>query len=399
VNRRLLISAAPGETRAAWMEDGRLADLVVQRDDRPSRLGDIFLGRVAKVDKGLDAAFVELGLSRPGLLPLGEAPKRRLSEGDAVVVRVLREAAGSKGVRLSARIHSPPPGLEQSARDNKPPALLVRGDDPIDRMLAARQAPEEIVIDDPAAFAEAKRRLAGQGEELIGRVKLDLDPASLFEREGVEAEIETLLRPRVALPSGGFLLIEPVATLTAVDVNSGGHGPVSQQALAVNLEAAAEIPRQLRLRALSGLIVIDFLTLEEGRFRKRVVTALLGGLKHDPEPTRVFPMAASGLVEMTRRRGRPALHELMTEACGIDGSGRLKDPVTLAFEALRAARREATAWPGAGLAIRAAPAVIAALEGPVSAARLALEQRLGRPLALATSTGGPGEAPEVAATP
>ena len=397
MSRRLLISAAPGETRAAWMEDGRLADLVVQRDDRPSRLGDIYHGRVAKVDKALDAAFVELGLSCAGFLPLGEAPRRRLSEGDAVVVRVLREAAGSKGVRLTARIHSPPAGLEQSARDSKPPALLVRGDDPIDRMLAARQAPDEIVIDDPAAFAEAKHRLAGQGEELIGRVKLDLDPAPLFEREGVEAEIEALLRPRVALPSGGFLLIEPVATLTAIDVNSGGHGPVSQQALAVNLEAAAEIPRQLRLRSLSGLIVIDFLALEEGDFRKRVVTALLGGLKHDPEPTRVFPMAVSGLVEMTRRRGRPALHEFMTEACGIDGGGRLKDPVTLAFEALRVARREAMARPGARLAIRAAPAVIAALKGPVTTARQALEERLGRTLDLVEAQGRAGEAAEVLA--
>ncbi len=395
MSRRLLISAAPGETRAAWMEDGRLADLVVQRDDRPSRLGDIYHGRVAKVDKSLDAAFVELGLSRAGFLPLAEAPKRRLSEGDAVVVRVLREAAEPKGVRVTARIHNPPPGLEQAARDAKPPALLVRGDDPIERVLAARRAPDEIVIDDPVAFAETKRRLTGRVEERTCRVKLDLEPAPLFEREGVEAEIETLLRPRVALPSGGFLLIEPVTTLTAIDVNSGGHGPMSQQALAVNLEAAAEIPHQLRLRALSGLIVIDFLTLEESGFRKRVVTALLGGLKRDPEPTRVFPMAESGLVEMTRRRGRPALHELLTEACGIDGSGRLKDPVTLAFDALRAARREVAARPGAGLAIKAAPAVIAALQGPVATARLALEERLGRTLELVEARSRAGDPAEV----
>jgi Ribonuclease G/E len=282
MTRRLVISALPGETRAAWLEDGRLVELVVRRADRPSHLGDLYHGRVAKVDKALDAAFVELGLARPGLLPLSEAPGRRLSEGDAVIVRVLREAAGGKGVRLSARIKDPPPNLEQKARDARPPALLVRGDDPLERVLAARTAPDEIVVDDPDTHAEIKARLAGQGGLPAGCLRLDLDPAPLFEREGLEGEIEALLEPRVELPSGGHLLIEPVRTLTAVDVNSGRHdgrGTAPDQALAVNLEAAAEIPRQLRLRALSGLIVVDFLALPEGRPRRQVVAALRAGLK------------------------------------------------------------------------------------------------------------------------
>jgi Ribonuclease G/E len=221
VSRRLVISALPGETRAAWLEDGRLADLVVRRADRPSHLGDLYHGRVAKVDKALDAAFVELGLARPGLLPLSEAPGRRLSEGDAVIVRVLREAAGGKGVRLSARIKDPPPNLEQTARDAKPPAPLVRGDDPLERLLTACALPDEILVDDPGTHAEIKARLAGRGDVAGGCLRLDLDPAPLFEREGLDAEIEALLEPRVELASGGHLLIEPVRTLTAIDVNSG----------------------------------------------------------------------------------------------------------------------------------------------------------------------------------
>jgi Ribonuclease G/E len=399
MTRRLVISALPGETRAAWLEDGRLVELVVRRADRPSHLGDLYHGRVAKVDKALDAAFVELGLARPGLLPLSEAPGRRLSEGDAVIVRVLREAAGGKGVRLSARIKDPPPNLEQKARDARPPALLVRGDDPLERVLAARTAPDEIVVDDPDTHAEIKARLAGQGGLPAGCLRLDLDPAPLFEREGLEGEIEALLEPRVELPSGGHLLIEPVRTLTAVDVNSGRHdgrGTAPDQALAVNLEAAAEIPRQLRLRALSGLIVVDFLALPEGRPRRQVVAALRAGLKNDPEPVRVQAMAPSGLVELTRRRGRPALHELLTGPCGIGGGGRVKDPAALAFEALRAVRREAAARPGAAVTLRAAPAVIAALEnGPAAAARRALEKRLGRPLALTAEAAPPGEGAEI----
>jgi Ribonuclease G/E len=398
MSRRLVISALPGETRAAWLEDGRLTDILIRRADRPSHLGDLYQGRVTKVDKALDAAFVELGLARPGLLPLSEAPRRRLSDGDAVVVRVLREAAGGKGLRLSARIMGPPPDLQQRARDSRPPTLLARGDDPLERMLAAGTPPDEIMVDDPATHAEIAARLGG-GEDARGRLRLDLEPKPLFEREGLEAEIEALLAPRVALPSGGHLLIEPVRTLTAIDVNSGRHdsrGGANEQALAVNLKAVAEIARQLRLRALSGLIVVDFLALAEERARRKVAAALRTALKDDPEPARVFPMAPSGLLEMTRRRGRPALHELLTVPCGIGGGGRVKDPTTLAFEALRAARAEAAARPEAGIAITADPGVIAALEsGAAAAARRVLEERLGRLLRLAAADVPPGEAARI----
>jgi Ribonuclease G/E len=99
---------------------------------------------------------------------------------------------------------------------------------------------------------------------------------------------------------------------------------------------------------------------------------------------------------LTRRRGRPALHELLTGPCGIGGGGRVKDPAALAFEALRAVRREAAARPGAAVTLRAAPAVIAALEnGPAAAARRALEKRLGRPLALTAEAAPPGEGAEI----
>ncbi len=390
MNGRLLISALPGETRAAWLEDERLSDLVVQRADRPSQLGSLYHGRVTKVDKQLDAAFVELGLERAGLLPLSEAPGRRLGEGDGVIVKVLREAAAGKGPRLSARIIDPPPDLEARAREARPPALLSDGNDPLGRLLAAGQSLDEIVVDDPAAFARVKAQLGDIPPE---RLRLDLEAVPLFERAGIEVEIEALLEPRVALPGGGHMLIEPVTTLTAIDVNSGA---AAARALAVDLEAAAEIPRQLRLRALSGLVVVDFLALEDGEDRRKVVAALRRGLKQDPEPGRVFAMAPSGLVELTRRRGRPPLHELMTEPCGLGGLGRVKDPVTLAFEALRAVRREAAAQPAAPVILRAAAAVVEALaNGPAAAARAALEERLGREVSLVSHEIPPGESAQV----
>lgn len=384
MSRRLLISAQPGETRIAWLDGGKLCDLVVLRDDRPWLVDNLYLGRVTARDPGLAAAFVDIGRDRPGLLPLNEAPKG-LSEGDAVAVRVTRAPQAEKGPRLTGcRL---PAALRTEAERLSPPALLRAAEDPFEAALAATPPPDAIVIDDPACFAQAQARLAARPEGL-DRLSLDLDPETPFEREGVEAAIEALLEPRVALASGGHLLVEPVNTLTAIDVNSGGaggrDGPASQ-ALAVDLEAAAEIPRQLRLRGLSGLIVIDFLALREAAARQRVAEALKDGLKQDPRSGRVQAMRHSGLVEMTLRRARPALHELLTEPCGLGGLGglgRTKDPVTLAYEALRAARRAALGSPGGKIALAAGARVIAALQGPAAAALADFEARFGRPLDL-----------------
>ncbi len=387
MNRRLLISALPGETRAAWLDDGRLRDLAILRDDRPWLVDNLYLGRVTARDPGLAAAFVDIGLARPGLLPLDEAPKG-LSEGNSIAVRVTRaphsDPREDKGVRLTGcRL---PAGLRAEADKLRPPALLRAAEDPNAAALSAAPPPDAIVIDDPDAFARAKARLAGR-PELLERLSLDLDPETPFERDGVEAAIEALLEPRIALPSGGHLLIEPVRTLTAIDVNSGG-ATGRDMALAVDLEAAAEIPRQARLRGLSGLIVVDFLELREEAARKRVTAALKDGLSRDRRPSRVRAMRRSGLVEMTLRRARPALHELLTEPCGLGGLGRVKDPVTRAYEALHAAKRTALRNPGRKIALAAGPRVIAALQGPAAAALASHEARFGRPLALRAHAAG-----------
>ncbi len=393
---KLLVSAQPGELRAAWIDGGRLVDLVIQRDDHPSRLGEIRIGRVAALDRGLGAAFVELGLERAGFLPLSEAPGERLTEGAAVTVRVLRDATADKGPRLTARLIDPPPDLEQLVRDAKPPCRLLPGGDPLTRLLTAQSPPEEVLIDHAETYQSLRARAMSVRPDLAELLSLDHGAEPLFERailtddgggETVEGAIEALLEPRVALPSGGLLWIEPTHGMVAIDVDSARQDAGDPQALArtVNLQAAAEIPRQLRLRALSGQIVIDFLELADIGERKRVVAALRDGMKGDREPGRVQGMAASGLVAMTRRRGAPALHEILTTPCGDGDSGRRKTAATLAFEALRTARQAAGQAPGAGLTLKAEPAVLAALDGTASRARAELEDRLGRKLTLVPS--------------
>ncbi|MHA1600814.1 MAG: ribonuclease E/G [Alphaproteobacteria bacterium] len=388
MSTRLFVSALPGEVRAAWLTDDGLCDLVVLRDDRPSLADNIYLGRVATVQSNLGAAFVDIGADRPGFLPLDEAPKG-LSEGDSLVLRVARDATAEKGARLTARYGELPPDLIAAAEGVIPPALLRQASDPLMVALNDEEPPVEIVIDDPATFARARKTFAAK-PEMLARLRLDLDPAPLFERAGIEAQIEALLEPQVDLPSGGNLLIEPVRTLIAIDVNSARHDGPGTGAKAVNLEAAAEIPRQLRLRGLSGLIVVDFLELADARARERVVDTLRRGLNRDARPGRVFAMRRSGLVEITRRRAGPALYEVLTEPCGIGGSGRVHDPVSQAFAALRAARAAAAGAPGRAVTVVGAPRLIAALEGLVAPARITVEERLGRPLTLRSQTGQDG---------
>ena len=389
MTRRLVVSALPGQTRAAWTRDGALEDLVVLRDDRPSLLGNVYMGRVTAIDRGLDAAFVDIGVGRPAFLPLAELVEQHPHEGQSMVVRISREAAGDKGPKLSPKLA---PELKRvlAAKDGAgaPPQLLFRALDPLDRVLASRHPPDVIVTDDPGFFETARHRLGGSSGSMA-QVALYRDSRALFEAEGLEAEIEALLDPAVALPSGGMLLVEPTRTLTAVDVNAGRQRERDPErlALGVNLEAVAETAKQIRLRALSGLIVIDFLALAERRDRQEVVRALRRALKADTEPTRVHPMSPSGLVEMTRRRGRPALHEVLTEPCGIHDSGRVKDPVTLAYEALTGLRAQATGAALKQLRLHVAPPVAAALDGPAASALDCIERQLGRSVEVMAEAG------------
>lgn len=360
--KRVLIDGLPGESRAAVLaDDDTLTELLIQRADRPSVAGNRYLGRVARVVPALNAAFVEIGLARPGLLPL-KAVEGKPTEGQALAVRVTREPSPGKGAKLSAKeVAAPADGAQ-------PPCLLAEAD-PLAELLR-RVAPEHILVEG----AERRRDLAETVPDLANRLEGHRGVRPLFDSYDLNAEIAALLAPEVPLPGGGLLRIEPVETLTAIDVDAAGHaaGDAARTALEVDLAAAGEVVRQLRLRALSGLIVIDFLELETKDARRQVAEALQAGFEAAEVEASVSPMRASGLVELTVPRRRLPLHEVLGERVGW-----IADPVTVALTLIRQAGREAAANPGRALTLVAAPEVTAAFEAGAAAAFQDLSRRLG----------------------
>ncbi len=204
----------------------------------------------------------------------------------------------------------------------------------------------------------------------------------LFSHFGLEIDWQRLLAPRVWLKSGGYLLFDTTEALTAIDVNTGrfvGRQHLEDTLLKTNLEAAKEVARQLRLRNIGGLIVIDFIDMEKAANREEVYQELLQSLKKDRAKTSVLPISSLGLVEMTRQRLRDSLAHLVTEPCDCcGGRGAVLSPRTLAHDLMRQLTAEAREFPRSHLTVGAHPQVTAVLkeEGEGLLARLAKEHQV-----------------------
>lgn len=299
--------------------DNRLAQVAIERRGEGSPVGGVYLGRVVRVEPSLNAAFVEIGLDRPGLLPLkkqGSCP----AEGDAIIVQVRREGREEKGVRLSASIRALV-DVQALAKGKQPPALLVPAPT-LWQSALEKLAPEQvesIVCDrrvDVAPVAEWCRRYRPGME---GKVTFLPERDWVPSRADINDAVAEALEETVLLPGGGQLLIEPVRTLTAIDVNSAAataERGFERTALSVNLAAAHEIPRQLALRNLGGIIVIDFIDLENRNKREQVLNALREAVGIDPAIEWVGNMSRLGLVELLRRRNGPSLLEMWQASRG-----------------------------------------------------------------------------------
>ncbi|HVJ44366.1 MAG TPA: ribonuclease E/G [Dongiaceae bacterium] len=298
-----------------WVDD-RLVQAWRDGPNAVSRQGAIYLGRVVKLEPSLNAAFVEIGLERPGLLPL---KKQNLPhEGQAVIVQVKRDAREDKGVRLSASLTTTVDAAALAAGKSAP-CCLVPPPEPWQSLLLSL-APHLVDAVICARRIDAERIAAWCGErlpELAGRISHEpLRDWAPSRGEAIDAVAEALDED-VRLAGGGQLLIEPVRTLTAIDVNSAaatGRSGIEQTALAVNLGAAREIPRQLALRNLGGIIVIDFIDLQNRNKRDQVIQALREAVGIDPAIEWVGNMSRLGLVELLRKRSGPSLAEMWRDA-------------------------------------------------------------------------------------
>lgn len=374
-------------TRAAVLTNGRLTDLYIDNAERPSILGNVYLGRVERIVSGMDGAFVDLGTGTSGLLIAADArgPKGRvdristvLRTGQDVLVQVRADAVGNKGPSLTMDISLPgrflihtPLGraIAVSKRLGTGPArgelirrieTLVIGSGWIARAGAARvsddalatesdalhqrwQAIElgaqsggktapirldsgpgaairalvehgaspsddlRILVDNIEIHKEISRWCENQAEDLLDSLSLHRDSVRLFDLRDLDSAIDDLTDIRVPLSAGGSLVIERTEAMTVIDVNAGERA----NALETNLEAATEIARQLRLRNVGGIVVVDFVNMRQRGDIERLLNLLSGVVADDPAQTQVYGMSKLGLVEMTRARRGTELATLL----------------------------------------------------------------------------------------
>jgi len=220
--------------------------------------------------------------------------------------------------------------IREAAGRVAPPTRLHAGEDLLVWLLrdAPRGGPDLVLVDDPRDQERAVGYLAAIDPVLPSRVRLHGGPGALLESYNIDREIQRALEPRVSLRSGGSLVIQETEALVAVDVNTGkflGEERMEETALRVNEEAAVEIARQLRLRDLGGIVVVDFIDMEGPESRQRVLEVLLSALEKDRARTEVLGFTGLGLVQLTRERRRRGLAASVLDSCPTcAGRGRLR---------------------------------------------------------------------------
>ncbi len=363
----VLIAAAGDRLRAAAISGGELIEVVDEPRSAVGATGSVYLGRVVRRMSGMGAVFVDVGLARPVLLDTGDDMP---DEGSPVVVQIVEAARGDKSARASRRIALEgrfvvliPGGkgvsvsrriLDRKTRERlteivKPPGagLIIRS--------AAEEAPAKAVaseiatlhatwiaikaaldeasppfcaFDDGDGIARILRRFTGPrlpllvfddaliakragaiAETLFGetpQVEVERQRGALFERNGVGEALASAELPAVRLPSGGRVTIETTTALTAIDVDTGEAADAGDAPLRIDVEAAAEIARQLRWRNIGGLVVVDFVRLAGRSARGKLEAALREAVKSDPVPVQLLGWTPAGLFELTRQRSRAA---------------------------------------------------------------------------------------------
>jgi ribonuclease G len=448
MKQEILINSTPQESRIAIMEDGALAEFLIERKEEMGIAGNIYKGKVSRVLPGMQAAFIDIGMEKAGFLhasdfyempsdvqiieaagddaeftePTPKSPparrlplEKRISSGGEILVQVAKDPLGTKGARVTSHVSLPGrymvfiPGsknigisrriesdeerkrlkeiaqslgtedggfilrtacegrskreiqrdlrfltilwkrLQKKAEGASAPALIHQDLDSITRAIRDFYSTEteQVVVDSP----KDHRRVVDFVRQFMPRLKAKIilhdDKEPLFDRYGIEEKIQKALDRRVWLRSGGYIVIERTEALTAIDVNTGrfvGKRNQEETILKTNMDAVHEVVRQLRLRNIGGIIIIDFIDMEKEANRKKVYDALKEALKKDKARTNILKISELGLVEMTRQRTRESLENQLLSPCPhCEGRGRIKSSVTVAYEVLRTIKRQQAA--------------------------------------------------------
>ncbi len=427
--KRILINATQREElRVAIVDGQKLHDLDIETAAREQKKGNVYKGRITRVEPSLEAAFVDYGADRHGFLPLKEISREYfrtdpgsgrvnikdvVAEGTELIVQIDKEERGTKGAALttfislagrflvlmpnnpraggvSRRIEGPerdearqtlsevsvPDGMgmilrtngigrsseeiqwdldylceiwqaiERAAQEKKAPFLIYQESNIILRALRDYMRPDigEIVVDNEAVFEQAKAHMEHVMPKSVPRLKLYNDTIPLFSRFQVESQIESAHQRTVSLPSGGSIVIDHTEALTSIDINSAratGGASIEETALNTNLEAADEIARQLRLRDLGGLIVIDFIDMNSSKNQREVENRLRKAVDVDRARIQLGRISRFGLLEMSRQRLRPSLGEHTQLPCPrCSGQGHIRSIESLALSILRLIEEE-----------------------------------------------------------
>jgi ribonuclease G len=227
---------------------------------------------------------------------------------------------------------------------------------------------------------------------LLSRVKHYTKDFPIFEEYGVQAEIDKALRSKVWLKSGGYLVINQTEALVAIDVNTGRYvgkrtGRLEDTIVKTNLEAVKEIVRQIRLRDLGGIIVLDLIDMEEKKNRQKVFQEVERELRKDRSPSKALQVSDFGLVIVTRKRVKQSIERQLTDPCPYcSGSGSIKSASTICYEILTEMKKIGGELEGQGVILRVNPDIARALKEEESALLRDLQQTLGKPVTVKPDT-------------
>lgn len=461
---KVLVNVTPRETRVAWVENGVLQEVWIERTSKRGLVGNVYRGRVMRVLPGMQAAFVNIGFEKAAFLHVsdvrlspeaseGDDVSKLLHEGQEVLVQVVKDPLGTKGARVSMNVTLPSHllvylpkektiGISQRIEsDEERQRLRLIVDDVIRHeglaggfivRTVAEGTEANILIDDILFLQKLWRkidqdyrkasapRLVYEDLPLYLRVirdvphdrieSLRVDSRETFQRmqtfaqeyvpgllpkleyyQGerpifdlytIEDDIQKALEKKVPLKSGGYIIIDQTEAMTTIDVNTGGFvgsRNLEETIFRTNLEAALVIARQLRLRNLGGIIILDFIDMEIEEHKIQVLQALERALAKDRVKSTISQLTSLGLVEMTRKRTRESLVQTLCEPCPIcQGRAIIKSIETVIYEVFRELTRMARQYESEKLLVIAHEQVVTRLLEDESNSIAELESFIGR---------------------